>query len=98
MEESEIHKPQAVFLLHGSARRHTTRLMVEFLEVWDVFSRPSLSPSNYHLFTELKEVVEGKCHKNNVEVSCSELAKGRGAKDLQGANTQEWRLVRKPIL
>jgi hypothetical protein len=59
-----------VMLLHGNARQHaaarTQALLQEF--GWEVFERPDLALSDFHLFPKLKEFLGGKRMETDAEV------------------------------
>lgn len=63
-----------ISLLHDNARPHTARATQELLTSfgWDVLNHPShspdLAPSDYHLFTKLKEYLGGKHFSDDDEV------------------------------
>jgi hypothetical protein len=57
-------------LLHDNARPHvaarTQAMLQEF--GWEVFERPDLAPSDFHLFPKLKEFLGGKRMETDAEV------------------------------
>jgi histone-lysine N-methyltransferase SETMAR len=59
-----------VMLLHDNARPHaaarTQTMLQEF--GWEVFERPDLAPSDFHLFPKLKEFFGGRRFKSDEEV------------------------------
>ena len=60
--------------MHDNARPHTTRATQELLDYfgWDVLPHPphspDLAPSDYHLFTKLKDHLSGTHFSNDNEV------------------------------
>jgi histone-lysine N-methyltransferase SETMAR len=65
---------RGVSLLHYNVRHHTARVSQELLTSfgWDIVAHPpyspDLAPSDYHLFTKLKEFLGGKRFYNDQEV------------------------------
>jgi histone-lysine N-methyltransferase SETMAR len=59
-----------VMLLHDNARpRAAARTQAMLLEFgWEVFERPDLAPSDFHLFPKLKEFLGGRRFKSDEEV------------------------------
>jgi hypothetical protein len=57
-------------LLHDNARPHaaarTQAMLQEFC--WEVFERPDLAPSDFHLFPKLNEFLGGRRFKSDEEV------------------------------
>jgi transposase len=67
-------KPRGVWLLQDNAHPHTARTTQELLQSfkWEVLANPphspDLAPSNYHLFSKLKETLAGKTFSDDDEV------------------------------
>lgn len=65
---------RGVSLLHDNARPHTARVTHDLLVRfgWDVINHPpyspDLAPSDFHLFTKLKEFLGGKRFSSDEEV------------------------------
>lgn len=83
---------KGIVLLHDNARPHTARVTTDLLNTfgWDVFGHPphspDLAPSDFYLFTHLKQHIAGERFHTDEEVQNHVLD---WSKELAGVDTKD---------